>query len=118
MNVPTGEAVPGQAALLALSTGARAIGWAVFVQRELEATGRIVLPSAKRRVPADSASRLAATLDDLTARWHPQSVACCQAWGGRAHPRPEAAGPVAGLLAKPGPVFVALIHGPGSADGG
>ena len=86
MNATTSEAVPepagpGQAALLALSAGARAIGWAVFAQRELEATGRIVLPSAKRRVPADSANHLALTLDDLAARWHPQSVACCQAAG-------------------------------------
>ncbi len=81
MNVPANGLNSGQPALLALSAGGRAVGWAAFVRRELKATGRIALPDPRRRRSKDPAWLLDRSLDELAARWLPQSVACCQAAG-------------------------------------
>ena len=75
------EPLAGHPALLALSAGTRAIGWAAFVQGELEATSRIALQPARYSRPEERAARLVRSLDELAARWEPQSVACCQAAG-------------------------------------
>jgi Holliday junction resolvasome RuvABC endonuclease subunit len=67
--------------LLALDTGVRETGWAVFKDGNIEATGFIKVSSRHRIDAADRVKHLVKCLDDLVEQWDPATVACCQPTG-------------------------------------
>jgi Holliday junction resolvasome RuvABC endonuclease subunit len=74
--------VPSQVKiLLALDTGVRETGWAVFQNGQVKATGAVAVPSRRRMNAASRVEHLIKSLDELVAQWQPDVVACCQPSG-------------------------------------
>jgi Holliday junction resolvasome RuvABC endonuclease subunit len=67
--------------LLALDTGIRETGWAVFQNGRLKATGAVAIPSRRRTNAALRMEHLIKSLDELAGQWQPDVVACCQPSG-------------------------------------
>lgn len=62
--------------LLAISSGTRRTGWAVFVDGLLNNTGVFSVPSVLRARPDERAVLLVCSLDELAVRWDVGAVAC------------------------------------------
>jgi Holliday junction resolvasome RuvABC endonuclease subunit len=67
--------------LLALDTGIRETGWAVFHNGRVEATGAIAVPRRRGMSAAVKVEHLIKSLDGLAKQWQPDAVACCQPSG-------------------------------------
>jgi Holliday junction resolvasome RuvABC endonuclease subunit len=67
--------------LLALDTGVRETGWAVFQNGQVNITGVVAVPSRRRMNAALRVEHLITSLDELVAQWRPDVVACCQPSG-------------------------------------
>ena len=66
---------PGNGSLLAISTGSRRTGWAVFADGHLKDTGTISIPAVLRARAGERAVLLICTLDELAVRWDVGAVA-------------------------------------------
>ena len=60
--------------LLAVETGVRKSGWAVFQDGKVQASGVVEMLSPHRLAPEVRIDYLMAALDDLTGRWRPHAI--------------------------------------------
>ena len=67
--------------LLALDTGVRETGWAVFQDGQVVESGVAGLKSRRKVEPKVRISHLIASLSELADRWQPQAVAFAESTG-------------------------------------